>query len=172
MISNAVLYVSSFIVKLFPETRLFNSKNWLYRLAGITIGENTRICSSCTFLGSGSLHIGKDCWLGHQSLIISGSSVIIGDRVDIAPMVYIGTGSHEIDKLDARAAGSGTNQNIQIHDGVWLGAKSAILPGVTIGTNSVVAAGAIVTEDVPDHSLVAGIPARVVRKLDESSELS
>jgi len=148
-----------------PETRLFGFKAHLLQLAGARLGENVRVCSSANILGSGDLVVGDDTWIGHQVLICTSSRVTIGRAVDIGPRVYIGTGTHEIDSDGARTAGAGINKDVVIADGVWLGVGSTVLPGVTIGEKSVIAAGAVVTEDVPPRVVAGGIPARVLRQL-------
>jgi maltose O-acetyltransferase len=72
--------------------------------------------------------------------------------------------SHQIGGRDYRA-GATTTRTITVESGVWIGARSVILPGVTLGAGSVVAAGSIVNKDVDADTLVAGVPARVVRTL-------
>ncbi len=74
--------------------------------------------------------------------------------------------THEIDSHIQRA-GKGKYGNIIIHDGAWIGIKSVVLPNVVIGSGPIVAAGAVVTNDVPSNVLVAGVPAKVVKKLDD-----
>lgn len=160
-----LLHLIKLLFYILPETRLFGFKVSLLRAAGISAGDNVRICSSATILGSGSLKIDDDTWIGHQVLICASSRVMIGKAVDIGPRVYIGTGTHEINSNSAHSAGAGMNKDVIIEDGAWLGAGSIILPGITVGEKSVVAAGAVVTEDVPERVLVAGVPARVVREL-------
>jgi acetyltransferase-like isoleucine patch superfamily enzyme len=146
-----------------PETRLFAVKAMMLRLAGAKLGRNVRVCSSVTVLGPGQLEIGEDTWIGPGVLICSGSSVIIGSAVDVAPRVYIGTGSHEIDSNGRRAAGLGFERDVVIETGAWLGVASVVLPGVKIGSNAVVAAGAVVAENVSSRAVVGGVPARVIR---------
>jgi acetyltransferase-like isoleucine patch superfamily enzyme len=116
-------------------------------------------------LGGGELEIGDDTWIGHQVLLCAGSKVVIGANVDIGPRVYIGTGTHEIDARGPRSAGIGINSDVVVEDGAWLGAGCVVLPGVTVGRNSVVAAGAVVAETIPPRVAVAGVPARVIRSL-------
>ena len=156
------LYFAKLLFCLIPETRLFTTKAWLLRLAGAKMIKNVRICSSATILGPGFLELGDDTWVGHQVLIIAGSRVTIGKAVDIAPRVYLGTGTHDIDSAKAHSAGEGRNKDVVVEDGAWLGAACMILPGVTIGAKSVVAAGAVVAKDVPPRTLVGGVPARVI----------
>ena len=159
-----MLFLVNLAFRLMPETRLFEVKAMLLRLAGAKIGKNARICSSATFLGPGQLEIGDGTWIGPGTLIYSGSHVRIGNAVDIAPRVYIGTGSHEIDVNGQRAAGPGVDRNVLIESGAWLGVASIVLPGVTIGSSAVVAAGAVVARNVPSRVLVGGVPARVIRR--------
>ena len=99
-------------------------------------------------MGCGELVIGDDVWIGHEVFISTTSRIEIGSYVDIAPMVYLGTGTHRIDIDGLHSAGEGISRNIKIEDGAWLCVRSTLLPGVVIGKNSVVAAGAVVTKDV------------------------
>jgi acetyltransferase-like isoleucine patch superfamily enzyme len=161
----AILYLIRLFFYVIPETRLFRLKAWLLRIAGVHLGKNVRICSSSVILGNGHLWVGDETWIGPQVLISSGSQVIIGNSVDIAPRVYIGTGTHKIDRDGMHSAGAGVNMDVVIGDGVWLGIGSVVLPGVTIGDKSVVSAGAVVKENVPPRVLVGGVPARVIREL-------
>ena len=70
-------------------------------------------------------------------------------------------------KFQGRRDHLGIAKEVRIGDDVWIGGNCTILPGVTIGNRVVVAAGAVVTKDIPDDSLVAGVPAKVIRKLNE-----
>ena len=153
------------IMKLLPETSFFALKRNLWRWAGVKIGMNVRICSSAFILGTGELEIGDDTWIGHQVFIETGSNIKIGACVDIAPRVYIGTGSHEIDSIGQHSAGNGTSLPIVIEDGVWLGANVTILPGVTIGKKAVIGAGSVVTRNIEPFVLAVGVPARILRKI-------
>lgn len=159
-----ILFLLTLAFRLIPETRLFAVKATLLRLAGAKLGKNVCVCSSATILGPGQLEIGDHTWIGHDVLICSGSSVKIGRDVDIAPRVYIGTGTHEIDSSGERSAGLGVDRDVLIERGVWLGVAAIVLPGVKIGSNAVVAAGAVVASDVASRSVVGGVPARVIQR--------
>lgn len=115
-----------------PETRFFALKCWILKQAGVKIGKNVRICSSIRIIGNGKLSIGDDSWIGPQTLISCSfpAEVKIGKNVDIAPKVYIGTGTHEIDMIGLHSAGKGVNLSIMIEDGVWICAGVLLLPGV------------------------------------------
>ena len=153
------------IMKLLPETSCFGLKRFLWRWAGAKRGRNVRICSSAFVIGSGELEIGDDSWIGHQVYIETSSKVEIGSHVDIAPRVYIGTGTHEIDATGEHSAGEGMSKPIMIEDGVWLGANAMVLPGVTIGMKSVIGAGAVVTRDIDALKVAIGLPAKHTRSL-------
>ena len=159
------LYVCNLVFRLVPETRCYLFKASLLRWAGVKVVFNVRFCSSVTILGTGSLEIGDDTWIGHQAFIVTNSSVRIGSCVDIAPRVFIGTGTHQLDAEGRHSAGCGINRDVVICDGVWIGACATILPGVTIGNKAVVAAGAVITNDVSEREIVGGIPARLIRVL-------
>ena len=164
------LYICNLLFRLLPETRCFRLKASLIRWAGAKVGDNVRICSSATILGHGSLEIGDNTWIGQQVLIVCSSCVRIGKCVDVAPKVFIGTGTHQLDAAGEHSAGSGISRDVTIGDGVWLCVCSAVLPGLSIGTKSVVAAGAVVIRDVPEKIIVGGVPAQKLKDL-ESSEL-
>ncbi len=159
------LYVTQQIFRCLPETRCAGLKAGLLRWCGASIGKHVHICSSVAVFGCGELTIGDDVWIGSRTILCSSASVSIGAHVDIGPQVYIGTGTHEIDATGTHSAGAGVNRDVRIADGVWLGVRSTVLPGVCVGHKAVVAAGAVVTQDVPPECVVAGVPAVVKRRL-------
>ena len=159
------LYFVGHIVRLLPDTRCFGLKRTLYRMCGAKIGENVRICSSAIISGDGDLLIGDNTWIGHKTIILASETITIGTDVNIAPRVYIGTGTHEIDNEGPSVAGKGVSMPIRVCDGVWLCANSTILAGVTIGQKSIIAAGAVVTHDVPDFEMWGGVPAKKIKNI-------
>lgn len=167
------LYCAHMLMSLIPPTRLFGFKRLLIKWCGAKIAGNVRIVSTARFYINGNLSIGSDTWIGHEVLIAGGKGgdVIIGSKVDIAPRVSIITGSHHLFTEPNRAAGTGYSTPIVIEDGVWLGAASTILGGVTIGKCSVVAAGALVNRNVHTRTKVAGVPARKIpNEADEGNK--
>ena len=98
--------------------------------------------------------------------ILDTSPITIGDRCFIAPGVVISCASHPIDS-EQRGFGMEISKPITIGEGVWIGANATICGGVHIGDHSVIGAGAVVLKDVPADSVVAGVPARVLRKITE-----
>lgn len=112
--------------------------------------------------------MGFDSFINPELFIIFSSSckIIIGDNVDIGPRVYIATGSHLIEPIFGHIAGKGFNKDIIIGNGCWIGANSSILHGVIIGEKVVVASGSVVVDVVPTNTIIAGVPALVVKEFD------
>jgi acetyltransferase-like isoleucine patch superfamily enzyme len=108
----------------------------------ITIGKNVFVNQGCIFLDLGGIHIEDD--------------VLIG------PNVQLITENHAINPAERKAL---ILDKIIIEKNVWIAAGAIVLPGVTVGQNSVVAAGAVVTKDVPANTVVAGVPAKVIKDL-------
>lgn len=137
-------------------------KNIVLSMYGYPIGTGTRIVGPVDI--DGKLSIGNDSFIGKYFSVYGNGSVNIGNKCDLAPNVTFLTGTHEIGD-STRRAGKGANLQTIVGDGTWIGAKTTILPGITIGTGCVIAAGSVVTENVPDNTLVAGVPATIKRKL-------
>lgn len=110
----------------------------------VIIGDHTRIGLHCTVIGP----------------------VTIGSHVNLAQGITVTALNHNFEDAGLRIDEQGVSTKaVTIGDDVWIGTNAVILPGVTIGRHVVVAAGAVVTKDVPDHSLVAGVPAKVVKSI-------
>ncbi len=162
-------YLMTLIMPLLPETKCFGFKRWLLRQTGAKVGNNVRICSSALFIGSGQLEIGDNTWIGHRCIISSSSNIIIGANCDLAPNVYIGNGTHKITPNQSRIADIEISKDITIGDGCWLCVNSTVLPGVSIASRCVVAAGSVVTSSFEEELvLVAGIPAKIKRSLKDN----
>lgn len=109
------------------------------------------------------LEIGDDCSLNYGVSIGCTSSIVIGSRCRLGPYVMIvDTSFHDLYDRSLRPA----PEPVILEADVWVGAKASILPGVTIGRGSVVATGAVVTKSVPPFTVVGGVPAKIVKKLD------
>lgn len=111
--------------------------------------------------------IGSNCVLNDFVHIWGSGGVIIEDETIVAAHTVITSQSHKIEALENAELYRETADNRPVYIGrnVWIGSNVTVLPGIEIGADSVVAAGAVVTRDVPPRTLVAGIPARVVRQL-------
>ena len=119
---------------------------------------------ACINNAVGDVIIGDYTRIGLHNTIIG--PVKIGSHVNLAQGITVTALNHNFDDTNKRIDEQGISTNaVTIEDDVWIGANAVILPGVTIGTHCVVAAGAVVTKDVPPHSLVAGVPAKIIRQL-------
>ncbi|QCP62302.1 sugar O-acetyltransferase [Pantoea sp. SO10] len=117
-----------------------------------------------------NIEIGDNFYANVNFTVLDGAKVIIGDNVFIAPNVGIYTAGHPLD-AERRNKGLEYAHPVTIGDNVWIGAGVNILPGVTVGSNAVIGAGAVVLKDVPEGVLMAGNPARVIRKISEEDKL-
>ena len=113
-----------------------------------------------------SLDIGAFTFLGRDCQIEVTRSVTIGRGVLIGPRVYVTDHNHGMASGTPIFEQPCLAKPVRIHDDVWIGAHAIILPGVTIGSGAVVAAGAVVTRDIPARAIVGGVPARVLRIRD------
>ena len=119
---------------------------------------------SCINNAVGDVIIGDYTRVGLHNTIIG--PVTIGSHVNLAQGITVTALNHNFSESDKRIDEQGVSTTpVTIDDDVWIGANAVILPGVSIGTHSVVAAGAVVTKDVPPHSLVAGVPAKIIKQL-------
>jgi acetyltransferase-like isoleucine patch superfamily enzyme len=143
---------------------------------GIEIGENTIVMHGAVLhvynfrnLPHSGIKIGKDSLVGEYSVIRGQGGVQIGDRVYTSPFTQIIAVNHVFDDPHRPFVEQGiTAEGIVIEDDVWLGASAVITDGVRIGKGAVVAAGAVVVKDVPAHTVVAGVPARVIKTIEEN----
>lgn len=119
---------------------------------------------SCINNAVGDVLIGDFTRIGLHNTIIG--PVTIGNHVNLAQGVTITALNHNFKDITLRIDQQGVSTNtVTISDDVWIGTNAVVLPGVTIGTHSVVAAGAVVTKDVPPYTIVAGIPAKVIKTI-------
>ena len=119
---------------------------------------------ACINNAVGDVMIGDHTRVGLHNTIIG--PVIIGNHVNLAQSITVTALNHIFEDSDKRIDEQGVSTSaVIIEDDIWVGANAVILPGVTIGHHSVVAAGAVVTKDVPPHSLVAGVPAKIIKQI-------
>lgn len=142
-------------------------RRFFYRLAGMRIGRGTSIHTGTTFYDPTNIKIGRDTVIGEGAVLDGRDELVIGDHVAIASQVMIYNAEHDVHSEDFRPV-----QNpVIIEDYVFIGPRAIILPGVRVGKGAVVAAGAVVTKDVPPGHVVGGVPARIIseRKAKEYS---
>ena len=113
-----------------------------------------------------NIFIGSNFYANYDLIILDVCEVHIGENCLIGPRVSIITATHPIDSLE-RNSGVEFGKKITIGDNVWIGAGVVINPGVDVGNNAVIASGAVVTSNVDDFTLVAGVPAKLIRRLDD-----
>lgn len=119
---------------------------------------------ACINNAVGDIIIGDHTRIGLHNTIIG--PVTIGSHVNLAQGITITALNHNFEKSEQRIDQQGVSTSaVVIGDDCWIGAHAVVLPGVTIGEHCVVAAGAVVTKDVPPHSLVAGVPAKVIKNI-------
>lgn len=111
-------------------------------------------------------HFGKNVYANFNLTLVDDTDIFVGDSVMFGPNVTVATAGHPIDPALRLKVGQ---FNIPVHIGnnVWIGANSVILPGITIGDNSVIGAGSIVTKDIPANVVAVGNPCRVLRPISE-----
>ena len=143
-----------------PNTDEYN--NLVKELFGENIGENSTVMAPIAGAAFDRVKIGDNVFINSNSLLMARGGITIEDDVMIAANVQLLSNNH--DEYDRQVL---TCKPIHIKKGAWIGAGASILPGVTIGENAIVGAGAIVTIDVGDCEVAVGIPARVVKTLDK-----
>ena len=119
---------------------------------------------SCINNAVGDVVIGDHTRIGIHNTIIG--PVTIGSHVNLAQGITVTALNHNFENIKERIDSQGiTTKQVVINDDVWIGANAVILPGVTIGLHAVVAAGAVVTTDVPENTVVGGVPAKIIKRL-------
>jgi acetyltransferase-like isoleucine patch superfamily enzyme len=140
---------------------------------GIEIGENTYVMHHAELhvynfraLPHAGIRIGKNCLISEFNVLRGQGGITIGDNVYTAPLVQMAAVNHVYDDPNVPIIKQGiTAQGIVTEDDAWIGAGAIILDGVRVGKGAVVAAGAVVTQDVPPYSVVGGVPARVIKTI-------
>lgn len=130
------------------------------------VGENCYIEPPFHANWGCNMHVGKNFYSNFNLTVVDDADVYIGDSVMIAPNVVIATGAHPICP-ELREKFYQYNLTVHIGNRVWIGAGAIILPGVTIGDNSVIGAGSVVTKDIPSGVIAVGNPCRVLREISE-----
>lgn len=132
-----------------------------------TVGEGAYIEPALRCDYGFNIHVGNSFYANFDCVILDICPVRIGDRVMLGPGVHIYTACHPLDP-EERSSDREYGKPVTIGNDVWLGGRCIINPGVTIGNGVVVASGAVVTRDVPDLCVVAGSPARIIKRIEPS----
>ena len=118
-----------------------------------------------------NIEIGENFYANVNLVILDGAKVSIGANAFIAPNVGIYTAGHPLD-VEQRNRGLEYARPVTIGNNVWIGASVCILPGVTIGDNTVIGAGSVVTKDIPSNVLAVGNPCRVIKEIEQKDTAS
>lgn len=140
---------------------------------GIRIGDDTLVMHGSELhvfnfrdLPHAFIHVGRRCFIGEGSVVRGQGGVAIGDAVLFGPRVQVLAVNHNFGDRRVPVMDQGISaRGIVIEDGAWIGAGAVVLDGVRIGRGAVIGANAVVTRDIPPHSLAVGVPARVIREI-------
>ena len=132
-------------------------------------GENTYIQRPVyANWGCSHVHLGSNIYANFNLTLVDDGHIYVGDWVQFGPNVTVATAGHPVlPELRSGSAFLQYNKDVHIERGVWIGAGAVILPGVTIGENSVIGAGSVVNRDIPANVVAAGNPCRVIREIGE-----
>lgn len=116
-----------------------------------------------------NITIGNNFYTNHNCTILDGAKVIFGDNVFIGPNCVFSTAGHPIDSVQ-KSEGLEIAFPITVGSDVWIGANVSVLPGVSIGNNTIIGAGSVVNKNIPDGVIAAGIPCKVIRKITDEDK--
>ena len=145
------------------STGMDEMRERLSEIIGSPIDKSTTVF--VPFFTNFGIHIklGKNIFINHACTFLDLGGITIEDNVQVGPKVNLISENHPVDPSQRKYLDL---KSVLIKRNVWIGAGATILPGVTVGENSIVAAGAVVNKDVPDNTIVGGIPARVIKQID------
>lgn len=131
----------------------------------LSLGNNVSIGYNCSLAGPGTIQISDNVVLNRNCHINSSQHVTIGPNTLIGPDCYIVDSNHQIDSSVPLISAKIASDPVNIGANVWIGRGATILAGVTIGNHAVIGAGAVVTKNIPEAVVAAGVPAKVIRKI-------
>jgi putative colanic acid biosynthesis acetyltransferase WcaF len=152
-------YVVSLVILESGWCPLSRVKVLLLRLFGAKIGRCVVIKPNVRIKYPWRFEVGDYCWIGQEVWIDNLANVVFGSNVCLSQRAYICTGGHD----HRRRTFDLTALPVEVADGAWIGASSIVLGGINVGANAVIAAGSVVVSDVPLGTIMASVPARVMK---------
>ena len=140
-------------------------RRFFYRFFGVKIGKGSTIHMGAVFYNSVNIVIGDDSIVGEGVILDGRDKLTIGNHVDIASEVMIYNCEHDIKSSDFHSISA----PVTIGDYVFIGPRVIILPGVKVGRGAVIGAGAVVTKDVPEFTIVGGVPAEIIKERENKN---
>lgn len=168
MIKSKRIYLVNLLMDILPNSGAQGLKTRLYRWAGVSVGEGVEFFQGIKIQGVGELEIGDRAFIGHEVLFMlnEGSKVIIEPEAIVGSRSIVITGFHPIEPDGERILGrEGTTSTVRIGRGCSVSTNCTVLPGVSVGEMSLVAAGAVINKDVAPYTLVGGCPAKFIKNL-------
>jgi maltose O-acetyltransferase len=163
LLKNFALDLHIFILTIVGYIPIHEFRKLIYRLSGVFIGENTSFHWRARFYCPYKLSVGDNTIIGNDCMLDARNGITIGNNVSLSMGVWIWTLEHDPqDPLYGTKGGL-----VTIGDYAWVSCRVVILPGVTIGKGAVIAAGAVVTQDVADYTIVGGVPAKLIGRRSE-----
>jgi acetyltransferase-like isoleucine patch superfamily enzyme len=144
------------------STDINQIRQHLSEIIGTEIAESSTVFAPFYTNFGRFIELGKDVFINHACSFLDMGGITIEDYVLLGPKVNLITENHPVDPANRRAL---ICKPVIIRRNAWIGAAATILPGVTIGENSIVAAGAVVSKDVPANTIVAGVPAKIIKPI-------
>lgn len=157
------VWLTTFALPDLPSVRRL--RGWLYALAMKRCGRNFQVGFNVTIRGLENLSVGNDVYFAPGVIILAGHDISLGDGVQLAFYTVLTDGGHTMKDASYRF-GPRAQRRVCIESGTWLGAHVTVVSGVTIGRSVVIGANSVVTRDIPERVLAAGVPAEVLRKND------
>lgn len=161
--------IIDYILRLLINVPLLNRYSKIYyRKLGVILGKNSKISNNITIIGKYSnIYLKKNAEINTGCFLLAKENITIGENSTLAYQVTILTSSNPNSPYNKLSKiYKSIKEPVTIGNNTWIGAKATILPGVKIGDYCVVAAGAVVNKDVSDYSVVGGIPAKIIKKID------
>lgn len=156
------------LLKMNNATEPEEIRSILSQITGTEIHESVTVFTPLYINYGKHTKIGKNVFINFDCVFLDLGGIVIDDNVLIAPKVSLLTEGHPSSIEDRHSL---IPKPIHIKKNVWIGANATILQGVTIGENAIIAAGSVVSKDVPENAIVGGIPAKILKKINTTSNI-